>query len=59
MTPADLRAAIASARSRTRMYGETPQHFAAYLSGLIFGAHADPVSTAPTDAWVAAWGARS
>lgn len=38
MTPADIRAVVASARLRPRMYGPSPQHLAGYLHGMIAGA---------------------
>ena len=56
MTPDALRAAIASARKRPRMYGATPMHAAAYLLGMIAGAAPDgaAVNAAWLDAYAAA-----
>ncbi len=39
MTPASLRAAIASARERPRMYGDDPVDLESYLRGLVAGAY--------------------
>lgn len=39
MTPASLRAAIASARERPRMYGDDPGDLESYLRGLVAGAY--------------------
>ncbi len=55
MTPDALRAAIASARERPRMYGETPMHLAAYLLGMIAGAAPD--RAAVNAAWCEAYAA--
>lgn len=56
MTPDALRAAIASARLRPRMYGATPMHAAAYMHGMIAGAAPDgaAVNAAWLDAYAAA-----
>ena len=56
MTPDQLRAAIASARKRPRMYGAAPMHAAAYLLGMIAGAAPDgaAVNAAWLDAYAAA-----
>ncbi len=56
MTPDALRAAIASARKRPRMYGAAPMHAAAYLLGMIAGAAPDgaAVNAAWLDAYAAA-----
>lgn len=50
MTPASLRAAIASARLRPRMYAQTAEHLASMLYGMIAGAASDGVDVGP------AWG---
>lgn len=53
MTPAALRAAIASARERPRMYGATTSDLAAYLHGLVAGAFGGG-GDAVRDAWATA-----
>lgn len=50
MTPDALRAAIASARLRPRMYAQTAEHLASMLYGMIAGAAPDAVDIGP------AWG---
>ena len=50
MTPDALRAAIASARLRPRMYAQTAEHLASMLYGMIAGAASDGVDIGP------AWG---
>lgn len=53
MTPDALRAAIASARLRPRMYAQTAEHLASMLYGTIAGAAPDGVDIGP--AWGAAY----
>lgn len=50
MTPDALRAAIASARLRPRMYAQTGEHLASMLYGMVAGAAPDGVDVGP------AWG---
>lgn len=50
MTPDALRAAIASARLRPRMYAQTAEHLASMLYGMVAGAASDAVDIGP------AWG---
>lgn len=52
MTPNALRAAIASARLRPRMYGSDPRDLATYLLGLVAGA--SPDGAEPRAAWAEA-----
>ena len=53
MTPASLRAAIASARLRPRMYGTDAHDLSGYLHGLTAGAYDGPLNVAAQ--WQSAW----
>ena len=53
MTPAALRAAIASARLRPRMYGTDAHDLSGYLHGLTAGAYDGPLNVAAQ--WQSAW----
>lgn len=55
MTPDALRAAIASARLRPRMYGADARDLSGYLHGLVAGAHDGSASVAAQ--WQSAWDA--